>query len=645
MTELVLGLSAYYHDSAAALVADGVPVAAAQEERFSRRRHDPSFPRQAVEYCLNEGGIALGDLSAVAYYEDPALKFRRVMATFAGAAPHALPAFQDSFPGWLRWKRRAADAVRDELARGGRAVPPVVALRHHESHAASAFHPSPFPAAAVLCIDGVGEWATTTLWHGRDTELRQLAELRFPHSLGLLYSAFTYFCGFKVDSGEYKLMGLAPYGTPRFAPLIRERLIDIKPDGTFRLDVRHFEYLRGRVMTGRAFEELFGGPRRQPEGPLTEREFDLAASVQQVTEDVVVRLARTARELTGESRLCMAGGVALNCVANGKVVEQAGIDELWVQPAAGDAGGALGAALAVAHGRGAPRSHLTDSHDADGAALPRPRPKSHRDATSGADGAALPRPRPKSARDAMSGALLGPEYSDDRIATCLDRLGAPYTRLEPDTLAREVAAALADGKIVGWFQGRMEFGPRALGSRSILADPRDPGMQSALNLRTKFRESFRPFAPAVLAEDAKDYFDLRQDSPYMLLVSRVSAAQRLDHEVPAGTSGLDLLRVARSTVPAVTHIDGTARVQTVGPAHPHLRRLLLAFKERTNCPVLINTSFNVRGEPIVNTPDDAYTCFMRTNIDALAIGGFLLLKEAQPVWEEKGDWRARIPVD
>ncbi|MFJ8312111.1 MULTISPECIES: carbamoyltransferase [unclassified Streptomyces] len=619
MTELVLGLSAYYHDSAAALVADGVPVAAAQEERFSRRRHDPSFPRQAVEYCLNAGGVALGDLSAVAYYEDPALKFRRVMATFAGSAPHALSAFQGSFPAWLRWKRRAADAVRDELARGGRAVPPVMSLRHHASHAASAFFPGPFPTAAVLCIDGVGEWATTTLWHGRDTELRQLAELRFPHSLGLLYSAFTYFCGFKVDSGEYKLMGLAPYGKPRFAPLIRERLIDIKPDGTFRLDVRYFEYLRGRVMTGRAFEELFGGPRRQPEGPLTEREFDLAASVQQVTEDVVVRLARTARELTGESRLCMAGGVALNCVANGKVVEQAGIDELWVQPAAGDAGGALGAALAVAHGRGAPRSHLTGSHH--------------------------PGPRPKSRRDAMSGALLGPEYSDEQIAACLDRLGAPRTRLEPDALAREVAAALADGKIVGWFQGRMEFGPRALGSRSILADPRDPGMQSALNLRTKFRESFRPFAPAVLAEDAKDYFDLRQDSPYMLLVSRVSAAQRLDHEVPAGSSGLDLLRVPRSTVPAVTHIDGTARVQTVGPAHPHLRRLLLAFKERTNCPVLINTSFNVRGEPIVNSPDDAYACFMRTNIDALAIGGFLLMKEAQPVWEEEGDWRARIPVD
>ncbi|MFE9571640.1 carbamoyltransferase [Streptomyces sp. NPDC006692] len=637
MTELVLGVSAFYHDSAAALVADGVPVAAAQEERFSRRRHDPSFPRHAVEYCLEAGGITLDDLSAVAYYEDPALKFRRVMATFAESAPHALPAFRDSFPGWLRWKRRATDAVRDELARGGGAVPPIMALRHHASHAASAFFPSPFRTAAVLCIDGVGEWATTTLWHGRGTELRQLAELRFPHSLGLLYSAFTYFCGFKVDSGEYKLMGLAPYGKPRFAALIRERLIDVKPDGTFRLDVRRFEFLRGRVMTGRAFEELFGGPRREPEGPLTEREFDLAASVQQVTEEVVVRLARTARALTGESRLCMAGGVALNCVANGKVVEQAGLDELWVQPAAGDAGGALGAALAVTHGRGAARAHLTadglDAMSSGGVREPthsgtrhRPSALTHR-------------------QDAMSGALLGPEYSDEQIGARLDRLQASYTRLDPDALVREVASALAEGKIVGWFQGRMEFGPRALGSRSILADPRDPGMQSALNLRTKFRESFRPFAPAVLAEDAKDYFELRQDSPYMLLVSRVSAAQRLDHEVPAGTSGLDLLRVPRSTIPAVTHIDGTARVQTVGAAHPHLRRLLLAFKERTNCPVLINTSFNVRGEPIVNSPEDAYTCFMRTNIDALAIGGFLLRKEAQPVWEEDGDWRARIPVD
>ncbi|MGK4580724.1 carbamoyltransferase family protein [Kitasatospora sp. HPMI-4] len=609
MTHLTLGLSAFYHDSAAAVVLDGVPVAAAQQERFSRRKHDPSFPAQAVEYCLSAVGAELGDLSAVAYYEDPALKFRRVMTTFGAAAPHGLASFQESFPAWLGGKRNAVRTVREHLAPGGRPVPPVVTTEHHESHAASAFYPSPFPSGAVLCVDGVGEWATTTLWHGRDTRLRKIAELRFPHSLGLLYSAFTYFCGFKVDSGEYKLMGLAPYGTPRFAPLIRERLIDVKPDGTFRLNLRYFEYLRGRVMTGAAFERLFGGPRRLPEGPLTEREFDLAASIQLVTEDVMVRLARTALELTGERRLCLAGGVALNCVANGRIAERSGVEELWVQPAAGDAGGALGTALAVAHAQGVPRPHLGRG------------------------------------RDAMSGALLGPEYDDERIEAGLDRLGARYRRLEPEELARTVAAALADGKITGWFQGRMEFGPRALGSRSILADPRDPGMQSELNLRTKFRESFRPFAPAVLAEDAKDYFELSQDSPYMLLVSRVSAAQRLDHEVPPGATGLDLLRVPRSTIPAVTHIDGTARVQTVGPDHPHLRRVLQAFKQRTGCPVLVNTSFNVRGEPIVNAPEEAYTCFMRTNIDALAIGGFLLLKEEQPPWREDADWRSHIPAD
>ncbi|MEV4506248.1 carbamoyltransferase family protein [Streptomyces klenkii] len=611
MTQLVLGLSAFYHDSAAALVAGGVPVAAAQEERFSRRRHDPSFPHGAVGYCLKQAGAELGDVSAVAYYEDPALKFRRVLATYAGAAPHGLPSFLDGLPAWLGWKRSATRAVREHLAGAGRraAVPEVVARRHHESHAASAFFASPYPAAAVLCVDGVGEWATTTLWQGAGTRLRCLAELRFPHSLGLLYSAFTYFCGFKVDSGEYKLMGLAPYGTPRFAPLIRERLIDVKPDGSFRLDLRRFEFLRGRVMTGAAFEQLFGGPRRQPEGPLTEREFDLAASVQQVTEEVMVRLARTARRLTGEPRLCLAGGVALNCVANGRLLEDAGLTELWVQPAAGDAGGALGAALAEACERGAPRAHAAAGHDA------------------------------------MAGALLGPEYSDDEIGAFLDAQGVPYERLGFEGVARRVAGALAGGAIVGWFQGRMEFGPRALGSRSILADPRDPGMQSALNLRTKFRESFRPFAPAVLAEDAKDWFDLRQESPYMLIVGKVAEAQRLAADVPGGVGGLDLLHVPRSTVPAVTHVDGSARVQTVDGRHPRLRRLLLAFKERTGCPVLVNTSFNVRGEPIVNTPREAYACFMRTNIDLLALGGFLLRKQGQPPWHEERDWRAGIPMD
>lgn len=612
MSDLILGISAFYHDSAAALVADGVAVAAAQEERFSRRRHDSAFPELAVRYCLDHQGIRLDDLSAVAYYEDPRLKFRRILATYAGAAPGGFASFRDTAPAWLSrdGKLHATQTVRAELAALdlGR-VPEVVVRRHHESHAMSAFAPSPFESAAVLCIDGVGEWATTTLWHGRGNELKPVAELRFPHSLGLLYSAFTYFCGFKVDSGEYKLMGLAPYGKPRYAKLISERLVDVKPDGTFRLDMRYFEYLRGQVMTGRGFEELFGGPRRTPEDRLTEREFDLAASVQQVTEEIVLRLARTARERTGEAKLCLAGGVALNCVANGKVVDAGIFDELWVQPAAGDAGGALGAAQAVALERGTRRTHVGTG------------------------------------RDAMSGALLGPEYDDEQIAAFLAAEKIPYRRLAPDELADAVAAELANGRIVGWYQGRMEFGPRALGARSILGDPRDPTMQSTMNLKIKFRESFRPFAPAVLAADAKEYFDLRQESPYMLIVAQVAAAQQIETGKTDAT-GIDLLRVPRSTIPAVTHVDQSARVQTVTrQSNPAYYRLLTAFKARTGCPVLVNTSFNVRGEPIVNTPQDAYTCFMRTNIDLLAMGSFLLDKTSQPAWSEATDWRAKIPLD
>ncbi|MGX1127974.1 carbamoyltransferase [Streptomyces glaucescens] len=609
----VLGISAYYHDSAAALVADGVPLAAAQEERFTRRRHDSGFPTHAVASCLREAGLRLDELAAVAFYEDPALKFRRVLATWLATAPHGFPVFRRAFPQWAGWKRRALDDVRARLRElaPGRALPPVVAYRHHASHAASAFFPSPYPSAAVLCVDGVGEWATTTLWHGRGTDLVPLAELRFPHSLGMLYSAFTYFCGFKVDSGEYKLMGLAPYGTPRYAPLIRQRLIDIKPDGSFRLDLRHFTFQYGRTMVGRAFEELFDGPRRTPEGPLTEREFDLAASVQQVTEEVLLRLARTALERTGERRLCLAGGVALNCVANGRLLADGVCDELWIQPAAGDAGGSLGAALAESHRRGAPRAHV-------------------------ARGA-----------DAMAGALLGPGYSDREIARFLTDHGYPAVRLPERELTERVAAELARGRVVGWFQGRMEFGPRALGNRSILADPRDPATQSTLNLKTKFRESFRPFAPAVLAEDAKDWFDLAHESPYMLLTAQVAAARRRACETPAeAVRGLDLLRVPRSTIPAVTHVDGSSRVQTVTAEHnPRFHALLTAFRDRTGCPVLVNTSFNVRGEPIVRTPQEAYACFMRTRIDLLVLGDHLLDKRDQPEWREEADWRATIPMD
>ncbi len=611
MPDLVLGVSAFYHDSAAALLADGLPIAAAQEERFSRRRHDPGFPVQAIKYCLGEADVKLGDVAAIAYYEDPVLKFRRVLATYAGAAPRGFTSFRETFPGWLSWKLRTARTVGrqlEELELG--AVPDVVMRRHHESHAASAFFPSPYGSAAVLCIDGVGEWATTTLWHGTGDRLRHVAELRFPHSLGLLYSAFTYFCGFKVDSGEYKLMGLAPYGKPKYAELIREKLIDVKPDGSFRLNMHYFEYLRGQIMTGRGFERLFGGVRRSPEGPLTEREFDLAASVQQVTEDVVVRLARHAREVTGEDRLCLAGGVALNCVANGRIIREKIFDEVWIQPAAGDAGGALGAALALAMERGAPRAHLA------------------------------------AGRDAMSGCLLGPEYSDEEISAYLHRERIPHIRLDPDELDRHVAAALAEGKVVGRFQGRMEFGPRALGARSILGDPRRPEMQSIMNLKIKFRESFRPFAPSVLAADAREYFDLDQQSPYMLVVSRLASPQRLPATDVAGITGLGLLDVQRSTIPAVTHVDSSARVQTVSEHdNPAYHRLLTAFKAETGCPVLVNTSFNLRGEPIVNTPQEAYTCFMRTDIDLLALGGFLLDKAAQPPWQEDGDWRAAISPD
>ncbi|MDH6131757.1 carbamoyltransferase [Kitasatospora sp. MAA4] len=612
MSDLILGISAYYHDSAVALVDGDTVVAAAQEERFTRRRHDAAFPAQAVEYCLREAGATLKDVAAVAYYEDPALKFRRVLATYAGAVPFGAASFRDTFPEWIRRKRRAGESVRRELAGLGLGpVPEVLCRRHHESHAASAFFPSPYESAAVLCIDGVGEWATTSLWHGRGDRLDPVAELHFPHSLGMLYSAFTYFCGFKVDSGEYKLMGLAPYGTPRYADVIREKLIDLKADGSFRLDMRYFEYLRGQVMTGRGFEKLFDGPRRLPESALSEREFDLAASVQEVTEEVVLRLARAAQQFTGETRLCLAGGVALNCVANGRTIREEIFEGVWVQPAAGDAGGALGAALAVAMERGATRTHLGTGHDA------------------------------------MSGSLLGPAYRDEEIQAYLDDAGIPYTRLDRDALAARTAVELAQGKVVGWFQDRMEFGPRALGARSILGDPRNPEMQSAMNLKIKFRESFRPFAPAVLDSDVEEYFQLKQESPYMLVVADIADARRLPAADDAGDArGLDRLKVRRSTIPAVTHVDMSARVQTVSEhANPAFHRLLTAFKAETGCPVLVNTSFNVRGEPIVRSPQEAYTCFMRTRIDVLVLGGFLLLKDDQPVWAEDGDWRDEIPLD
>jgi carbamoyltransferase len=616
MAAYLLGISAYYHDSAAALVKDGTIVAAAQEERFSRIRHDSSFPRQATRYCLDHAGIGLGDLQAVVYHEDPKLKYERVKSSFASAGPRGIGAFAEIRPQWLRWKRNVLDRIRVELTELDRGEPPEpVHSQHHRSHAASAYFPSPFESAAVLTIDGVGEWQTTTLWHGRGNRLDLVNSISFPHSLGMLYSAFTYYCGFKVDSGEYKLMGLAPYGEPRYADVIRRELINLRADGSFTLNMKYFEYLRGRRMVGSAFERLLGGPIREPESPLTQRECDLAASVQQVTEEAVLGLAARAAKLTGERRLCLAGGVALNCVANGMLSRTGLFDDIWVQPAAGDAGCALGAALDAAV-------------------------------------ASAGRPHLGTGRDAMSGSLLGPEFSDDEIRRFLTDNGYAFTELARDpesagNLYAATAGHLAAGAVVGWFQGRMEFGPRALGARSILGDPRRADMQRIMNLKIKFRESFRPFAPAVLREDAGKYFDIRMHSPYMLMVSNVSDAVVNAGARPADASrGLGSINEVRSELPAVTHVDLSARIQSVdGADNAPFAQLLRAFRDQTQCSVLVNTSFNVRGEPIVRTPQEAYLCFMRTGIDVLVLGRFLLRKQDQPEFSEAVDWRTQLPLD
>lgn len=593
----VLGISAYYHDSAAALVCDGAIVAAAQEDRFTRVKGDAAFPRHAIEFCLQEQGIGLEQVDLIAFYDKPFLKFERLLETYTAFAPRGFQSFRVAIPVWLREKLFLKDLLCKELNALAPNADFASRLRfseHHVSHAASAFFPSPFEEAAVLTMDGVGEWATTSLAIGRGNTLDVVQEIHFPHSLGLLYSAFTYYTGFKVNSGEYKVMGLAPYGKPVYLATILDHLIDVKPDGSFRLDQSYFNYCTGLTMTSPKFHALFGGPPRHSDEPLTQRHMDLAASVQAATEHIVLRLARAVRKQTGVQNLCLAGGVALNCVANGKLLRDGAFDAIWVQPAAGDAGGALGAALAVHH-------------------LPLGQPR------------AVPR------GDAMKGSYLGPEFAQADIERRLTALGACFTVLTDEDLFELGAATLAQGQAVAWFQGRMEFGPRALGARSILGDPRSATMQSVLNLKVKYRESFRPFAPSVLREDLSDWFDMGVDSPYMLMVADVASAHRKPM-TPAEQRlfGIDKLNVPRSDIPAVTHVDYSARIQTVhAQTNPRYHALISAFKRLTGCPVVVNTSFNVRGEPIVCTPEDAYRCFMGTELDALAIGNCWLSKAEQ----------------
>ena len=604
----ILGLSAFYHDSAAALVEGGRIVSAAQEERFTRRKHDSDYPANAIASCLEQAGIGLGEVDRVAFYDKPFLKFERLLETYVAFAPRGFRSFSMAVPIWIKEKLFQKDLLRRKL----KALEPEVDwnekllfAEHHQSHAASAFYPSPFHDAVVLTMDGVGEWATTSVGIGHGNELEMTREIHFPHSLGLLYSAFTCYTGFKVNSGEYKVMGLAPYGEPKYVRAILDHLIDLKPDGTFRLDLDYFDYCTGLTMTNDRFDALFGGPVRRPEEPLTQHHMDLAASVQAVVEEAVLRLTRSLRQETGVPHLCLAGGVALNCVANGKVLRDGRFDGLWVQPAAGDAGGALGAALAASHRLfGEPRS------------------------VGGPNGTA---PSDGSGGDAMHGAFLGPEFGAEEIRTALDGAGARYRTLGDEALIDAAAEALAAGKALGWFQGRMEFGPRALGNRSILADARSPVMQKTLNLKIKFRESFRPFAPSVLRADVADWFELDRDSPYMLLVAGVRPERRLDETGEHGTRfGIERLNLPRSDIPAVTHVDYSARVQTVHPdTNPRYHALLEAFKAKTGCPVLVNTSFNVRGEPIVCTPADAFRCFMGTELDCLAVGNCFLHKEEQ----------------
>ncbi len=612
----ILGISAYYHDSAACLLRDGDIVAAAQEERFTRKKHDPGFPAHAARYCLREGAVTLEDVRYVVFYDKPLVKFERLLETYLSFAPRGISSFVAAMPVWLKEKLFLRSLLRNELlaispGSAKTRLPPILFSEHHESHAASAFFASPFERAAVLCMDGVGEWATTSAWLGEARTLSPLWEIPFPHSLGLLYSAFTYYTGFKVNSGEYKVMGLAPYGEPKYVKAIYDHLIDLKPDGTFRLNLAYFDYCTGLRMTNTTFDRLFGGPPRKPESPLSQRDMDLARSIQEVTEEVMLRLSRTMHRETGAEHLCLAGGVALNCVGNGRILREGPFRQVYIQPAAGDAGGAVGAALSVWH-----------------------------------QFEQQPRPR-EVGIDRMRGSYLGPSFSNEDIQAFLSAQQAPYVRLQDDDLFDRVAHELAQGKVVGWFQGRMEFGPRALGARSILGDARNPEMQSVMNLKIKYRESFRPFAPSVLRERVTDYFELEADSPYMLLVAPVQEKRR---RPPArqedGLWGIALLNMPRSDIPAVTHLDYSARVQTVhAETNPRYYRLLKRFEAQTGCPVLVNTSFNVRGEPIVCSPEDAYRCFMRTEMDFLVLENCLLSKVEQKPLAGDSDWRKEFDLD
>ena len=603
----ILGVSAFYHDSAASLIQDGRIVAAAQEERFTRKKHDPSFPKNAINFCLQDNGLKTTDLDYVAFYDKPFVKFERILMTYLAYAPVGIQSFVKSMPLWIKEKIWMKDLIKKELEYEGKLLFP----EHHESHAASAFFPSPFQEAAFLTIDGVGEWATTSYGIGKDNKIAILAEIHFPHSLGLLYSAFTYYTGFKVNSGEYKVMGLSPYGEPKYKNLILSELMDLKEDGSLKLNMKYFNYCAGLTMTNKRFDKLFGGPPRKPESLLTQREMDLARSVQEVTEDVMLRMIRHIHKETGQKNLCLAGGVALNCVGNGRILREGPFENIWIQPAAGDAGGALGAALFAWY------QCLGNSRVADGK------------------------------KDFQHGSYLGPKYEKDCISDFLKKKNIPYVELSDEEIPEKIADLIAGQKVIGWFQGRMEFGPRALGGRSIIGDARSPKMQEVMNLKIKFRESFRPFAPSVTRERVSDYFEIDRESPYMLLVA--SVRKEIRREMSADEQklfGIDKLNVIRSTIPAVTHVDYSARIQTVNKDdNPLFYKTIARFDEKYGCPVIINTSFNVRGEPIICTPQDAYLCFMRTDMDYLIMGNFLIEKKAQKPLDKDIDWMKKYELD